>query len=80
MDSYHSIKLPVSPLNRSSVVNINSILWCHFTSDINKENMVCSKCQNKDGVHQTKFIDNFPEHFLLLFKRNNVTSKQNIVN
>ena len=70
MDSYHSIKLPVTPLNRSSVVNINSILWCHFTSDINKENMVCSKCQNKDGVHQTKFIDNFPEHFFLIFERN----------
>ena len=65
IDSYHSIKLPVSPLNRSS-----SVLWCHFTSDINKENMVCSKCQNKDGVHQTKFIDNFPEHFFLLFERN----------
>ena len=70
MDSYHSIKLPVSPLNRSSVVNVNSIVWCHFTSDINKENMVCGKCQNKDGVHQTKFIDNFPEHFFLIFERN----------
>ena len=70
VDSYNSIKLPVTPLNRSSVVNINPILWCHFTSDINKENMVFSKCQNKDGVHQTKFIDNFPEHFFLTFERN----------
>ena len=57
-------------LNRSGVVNIKSILWCHFTSDINKENLVCSKCQNKDGVHQTKFIHHFPEHFFLLFERN----------
>ena len=32
--------------------------------------MVCHKCQNKDGVHQTKFIDNFPEQFFLLFERN----------
>ena len=70
LDSYHSIKLPVSHLNRSGVVNINSILWCHFTSNINKVNMGCSKCQNKDGVHQTKFIDNFAEHFFLLFERN----------
>ena len=70
MDSYHSTKLPVSPLNRSGVTNVNSILWCHFTFDITKENMVCSKCQNKDGVHQIKFIDNFLEHFFLLFERN----------
>ena len=70
MDSYHSIKLLVTPLNRSSVVNINSILLCHFTSDINKENMVCRKCQNKDDVHQAKFIENFLEHFFLLFERN----------
>ena len=70
MDSYHSIKLPVSPLNCSSVAKIKSILWCYFTSNINKENMAWSKCQNKDGVHQTIFIDNFPEHFFLLFERN----------
>ena len=70
MDRYHSKKVPVSPLNHSSVVNINSIVWCHVTSNINKENMVCGKCQNKDGVHQTKFIENFPKHFLLLFERN----------
>ena len=48
---------------------VKSNLWCYFTSDINKENMVCSKYQNKDGA-QTKFIDNFPKHFLLLFERN----------
>ena len=70
MDSYHSIKLPVSPLNRSSVVNINSILCCLFTSDINKEIMVCNKCQNKVGIHPTKFIDKFPKHFFLLFEIN----------
>ena len=37
MDSYHSIKLPVHALNRSSAVNINTILWCHFASDISKK-------------------------------------------
>ena len=30
----------------------------------------CRKCQNKDGVHQTKLIDNFPEHIFLIFERN----------
>ena len=74
MDRYHSKKVPVSPLNHSSVVNINSIVWCHVTSNINKENMVCGKCQNKDGVHQTKFIENFPKHFFLLFERNQYES------
>ena len=70
MDSYHSLKLPVCSFNRSSIVNINSILWCHSTSDINKEILICSKCQNKDGVHQTKFIENFPEHFFFFFEKN----------
>ena len=36
MDSYYSIKLILSPLNRSSVVNINSILQCHLSSNINE--------------------------------------------
>ena len=49
---------------------LTSISWCHFTSDIDKERKFCRKCQNKDGVHQTKFIDNFPEHIFLIFERN----------
>ena len=60
----------MSPLNCSSVAKINSILWCHFTSDITKENMAWNKYQNKDGIHQTIFIDNIPDHFFLFFERN----------
>ena len=47
------------------------ILFCGVTLlPISIKNMVCRKCQNKDGVHQTKFIDNFLEHFFLFFERN----------
>ena len=70
MDSCHSVKLPICHPSRSSAFNVSSTLWYHFTSDINKKSMVCSKFLNKDGVRQTKCFENFPEHFFLLFERN----------
>ena len=80
MDSYHSIKLPVSPLNRSSVVNIISTLRCHFTSDINKENMVRSKCQNKMVFIKQNLLTIFQDISLYFLKETNITFKRNIVN
>ena len=32
--------------------------------------MAWNKYQNKDGVHQTMFIDNIPDHLFLFFERN----------
>ena len=89
MDSCHSVKLPMCHPSRSSVVNISSTLWYHFTSDINKKTWFVANFRTKMVFikqNVLKIFQNISFYFLketnstYFLKETNSTFKRNIVN